>query len=66
MNLDDEIICDFKVSKKRKMIWQSQLEMVKLVDLICAENNLKYVAAGGTLIGAIRHDGYIPGDEDSD
>lgn len=58
MNLEEEIICDFKVTEKRKRIWQCQLEMVKLANLICKENNLKCVAAGGTLIGAIRHNGY--------
>ena len=41
MNLEEEIICDFKVTEKRKRIWQCQLEMVKLVNLICKENNLK-------------------------
>ena len=66
MNLEEEIICDFKVTSFRKIIWNIELEMLKLVHQICSENNLKYFAAGGTLIGAIRHNGYIPWDDDID
>lgn len=66
MNLEEEIICDFKVTSFRKKVWNTQLEMVKLIHKICVENNLKYFAAGGTLLGAIRHNGYIPWDDDID
>lgn len=66
MNMQEEIICDFKVSAERKKVWAAELEMVKLFKNICEENNLKYFVSGGTLIGAIRHNGFIPWDDDID
>lgn len=45
---------------------QIMLQILDVIDEFCKENNLKYYLAGGTLIGAIRHKGFIPWDDDID
>lgn len=42
------------------------LEMMDFVDQVCRNNHIKYSIAYGTLIGAVRHQGFIPWDEDFD
>lgn len=43
-----------------------QLDALKFIDRICRDNQLRYFVHTGTLLGAIRHNGYIPWDMDTD
>ena len=50
----------------REEIKSIQLEMLKYIDNVCKNNKIKYTLIGGSLIGAIRHKGMVPWDDDID
>lgn len=65
-NMGEELRDGYIVSAKMKKVWQIQLEMVVKLLEICKRHDLKIWAFGGTLLGAVRHGGYIPWDDDID
>lgn len=52
-------------SNLRKMQLR-MLDMLKYIDKICREHNIKYWLSSGTCLGAVRHGGFIPWDDDCD
>ena len=62
----DEIRNGFLVTTDRKKNWDCLLELLAELDRICKKHDIRYYANAGTLIGAVRHQGFIPWDDDID
>ncbi len=52
--------------EKLNRLHMTLMEILDVIDKICRENGLKYYLYGGTLLGAVRHKGIIPWDDDMD
>lgn len=63
---EDEIRNGFYISSIMKCCWASQLDVLLEIDRICRKYDIQYFAEWGTLLGAIRHGGFIPWDDDMD
>lgn len=50
----------------REELQSSQFAMLQEIHKVCTANNLRYYLAYGTLLGAVRHKGFIPWDDDVD
>jgi len=63
---DGEIREGFYVYPIMKRAWAVQLKILSEIDKICRRHDIKYFAEWGTLLGAVRHKGFIPWDDDLD
>lgn len=62
----EETRCGYKVDSKVKKIWKIEIDMLQNLLQVCKNNNLRIIVYSGTLLGAVRHSGFIPWDDDLD
>ena len=62
----DEVRDGFYVDGMMKRCWAAQLEVLNEIDKVCKKLGIRWFADNGTLLGAVRHGGYVPWDDDLD
>lgn len=65
LELPSDII-KYKVDKNTDAIRNIELDLLKQLQSVCEKYNLQYFGFYGTMIGAVRHSGFVPWDDDID
>ena len=64
--LKEEVKNDFLITIERKKLWAVILDLIVEFDKVCKKHGLTYFMVYGALLGAVRHKGFIPWDDDFD
>lgn len=65
--MEDVIREGYELSRDElRAVQMTEVEMLEEVDRICRKCNIKYCISAGTQLGAVRHQGFIPWDDDAD
>lgn len=64
--LEPEVRDGFYIPSAVKQAWAAELQVLSEIDRICRKYDIPYFADWGTLLGAVRHGGFIPWDDDLD
>lgn len=63
---EDEVREGFYIPACIKQAWGAQIRVLNEVDRVCSELGIRYFADWGTFLGAVRHGGFVPWDDDFD
>lgn len=63
---ESETRSGFFIGKEQKKVWAVELDLLRYFDDFCKKHDLKYFLMYGSLLGAVRHKGFIPWDDDVD
>lgn len=66
MNEGKKVKYKFLSDEERAELHQQLLKMLKYINTICEKENISYILHGGSMLGAVRHHGFIPWDDDID
>lgn len=61
-----EVRSGYSVTLERKKLWKCELDILERLDEMCQALGIHYFLIGGALLGAVRHGGFIPWDDDVD
>lgn len=62
----DEVRNGFYIPTAIKQAWAANLSVISEIDRICKKYGIRYFADWGSMLGAVRHGGYVPWDDDLD
>ena len=63
---EEETRHNYHITRQSKQVWAVLLDLMVKFDAVCKEHDIKYSIDSGTLLGAVRHQGFIPWDNDAD
>lgn len=63
---EEEERCGYLVTRELKKIWAVELDLAREFLRVCSKYNIKTSAFAGSILGAVRHKGFIPWDDDMD
>ena len=56
----------FYIAPMMKRVWAAEMETLAVISAICKNYGIRYFADWGTMLGAVRHKGFVPWDDDMD
>ena len=63
---ESEERCGFQITGMMKRLWAVQMDILFWIDEVCRKYGIHYIMDYGSMLGAVRHSGYIPWDDDLD